>query len=234
MSRRQIALLGSLTVIAVVVWAVVVRTLAPAVADAGDGRAPSPTVAATLTPASASAPLAGAPSASVALLPSPTPAPTDTPRSTPVATATQAPTQRPSTDRPETTEAAQVAYVRFLARLAEDRSTVADLNQRLADAGESGDRATARTTAIDILRFVDGERDWLAAHPPADCFATAHAAANTMLEAYGTVADRAIDWADAEGLEVFASLADLLAAGDTARDALSDLANAVERTTCPA
>jgi len=226
--------LGSLAVVVVIVWVVVLRSFAPAPADAGDASASSPVVAASLPPASAGAALASAPSASEAPVPSPTSSPTDTPRATPSATATRTPTERPSTSQPETTEAAQVAYVRFLARLAEDRSTVADLNQRLADAGESGDRATARSTAIDILRFVDGERDWLAAHPPADCYAPAHAAANAMLEAYGTVADRAIDWADAEGLDAFAALADLIAAGDTARDALSELVATLERTACPA
>ncbi len=165
--------------------------------------------------------------------PTPTPEPTPDPTAEPTATPTDPPPTAAPTERPTKTEDPQVSYVRFLARLTEDRSTVADLNQRLADAGEGGDRATARATAVEILQFADGERDWLSAHPPADCYAAAHAVASSMLDAYATVADRAIAWADAEGLEALGALADLVTAGDTARDALAHLVTALEQTTCP-
>jgi hypothetical protein len=216
MRRGPVLLIVAGLVVIVLGWAVVLRGGSSAATPGGSS--PSPSSAAVASDAPASAEPA---TPTVEPTPDPTPAPT-------AASATPAPT-----DRPADTEDPEVSYVRFLARLAEDRSTVADLNQRLADAGEGGDRATARATAVEILQFADGERDWLSAHPPADCYATAHAAATSMLEAYATVADRAIDWADADGLAAFAALADLVAAGDIARDALAQLATAVERTTCP-
>ncbi len=227
MTRRRIAIIGGFAIVVVLGWVVASWLIGPTAADEGVVPSPSVTAAPATNPVASAAP---SPDPTTEARPTPTPTPVST--ATPVPT--PAPTEPPPTDAPESTEAAQVSYVRFLARLAEDRSTVADLNQRLADAGEGGDRATARATAVDILRFSDGERDWLAAHPPADCYAPAHAAAGTMLEAYAAVADRAIEWADADGLDTLTALANLVAAGDTARDALADLASAVEGTTCPA
>lgn len=226
MTRRRIAIIGGFAIVAVLGWLVAAWLLAPTAAD--EGVVPSPSAGVTPTVA----PVASAARPTAMLDPTATASPDPSPTSESTATPTS--TEPPPTDAPESTEAAQVSYVRFLARLAEDRSTVADLNQRLADAGEDGDRETVRAIAVDILRFSDGERDWLAAHPPADCYAPAHAAAATMLEAYATVADRAIDWADADGLDALTALANLVAAGDTARDALADLASAVEQAACPA
>ena len=77
------------------------------------------------------------------------------------------------------------------------------------------------------------ERDWLREHPPAACYADAHAAANTMLAAYGTVADRFITWADAaKGLDSVAAFARALEAADAATQALDAFGAALERTTC--
>ena len=88
-------------------------------------------------------------------------------------------------------------YVAFLLRLDADRSTVTTLNQALQGAAEAGDRPAARRASIDILDFADAEQDWLRDHPPAACYAGAHAAADTMLEAYAATADAFIAWADA-------------------------------------
>ncbi len=224
--RRGPAILLVLGLVVLVLgWLVLTRDGS---APPSDPASPGPSVAAV-----ASEP----PVSPDAATPPPTPEPTPDPTAEPTPTlteppATAAPTAAP-TERPPKTEAPQVSWLRFLARLTEDRSTVADLNQRLADSGEGGDRATARATAVEILQFADGERDWLSAHPPADCYATAHAAATSMLESYATVADRAIAWADAEGLAALGALANLVAAGDDARDELAQLITALEQTTCP-
>ena len=86
-----------------------------------------------------------------------------------------------------------------------------------------------------ILDFVDGERDWLREHPPADCYAAAHAAANAMLEAYGDAADRFIRWAaTGGGLSGLAALGDALDAADAAGEALTAFGKALEATTCAA
>jgi hypothetical protein len=88
-----------------------------------------------------------------------------------------------------------VAYAEFLLRVNDDRATVEDLNRDLASTAEAQDPDAVRTAAVAILDFVDGERDWLREHPPAECFAAAHASANAMLEAYGSAADRFVTWA---------------------------------------
>jgi hypothetical protein len=228
MTSGRIALVGGVAVIVVLAWVAVTRLVAPASADDGAGpggasatTAPSPVVVASPEPSQAASPVPLAstgPSASLA----PVATPIATPRSTPT-----------PTKRPATTEDPRVAYAAFLARLDDDRRTATDLADQLVVAIEDGDRAAARSTAVDILQFADGEHDWLTAHPPADCYAAAHDAAGSMVEAYATVADRALDWVDAApGLATLDALGKVIAAGSDARDAAATLAGSLEATTC--
>jgi hypothetical protein len=208
MRRGQIALIGTLALAVLVAWALVTRLVLPALS----GVAAS---AATATPADrSSSPL-------------------------PIATSTTAADGEPGPSLPDPTAALdpsvdpRLAFAEFLLRLEAARGEVQDLNATLIAAAEDGDPATVRATAVDILQFADGERDWLLAHPPAACYADAHEAAGTMLEAYATVAERAIDWVDADpGLEALDALADVLAAAEEARDALIDLGRDLEAATC--
>ena len=86
---------------------------------------------------------------------------------------------------------------------------VEQLNQDLSTAAQAQNTGAVHAAAVAILDFADGERDWLREHPPADCYAAAHAAATTMLDAYATAADRFIRWAATGG-----GLAGLPALGD--------------------
>ncbi len=158
-------------------------------------------------------------------------APLKTPDVTPIPTAD--PTPRP-TPKPRTTGDPRLAYAEFLLRANDDRSTAEALNRALAAAVEDQDRDAVRAASVDILAFVDTERDWLLGHPPATCYADAHDAATAMLVAYGTAADRFIVWSDAApGLDSLAALALAAQAADAARDALAAFGRALEATTCP-
>ena len=152
----------------------------------------------------------------------------------PVPTHTPAPTATPvPTPRPPAAGDGPAMYVAFLRRLDADRSMVTSLNQALQDAAEAGDRPAARRASIDILDFADAEQDWLRDHPPAACYAGAHAAADTMLEAYASTADAFIAWADAgDGLDGLAAFARALEMAGTAGDAGTALGRELESTTC--
>jgi hypothetical protein len=215
MSRtRWVVLVG-----AVVVTAVVVGASARSRGEA----AASPSASIAVVDA-----VSGAPSATPSAAPSPEPTIAPTPSPTPSTT----PTPRP-TARPVGTVDPRLSYAEFLLRLGDDRSTVTRLNQTLQDAAESGDRPAARRASIDILDFADAEQDWLRDHPPAACHADAHAAADTMLEAYAATADAFIAWADAgEGLDGLAAFARALEAAGIAGDALTALGRELEVTTC--
>ena len=113
------------------------------------------------------------------------PPPTATP--TPSASPPPAPAR---TAKPRATGDPRLAYAEFLLRVNDDRATVDDLNTALTTAGNAQDPDAVRRASVDILDFVDVERDWLQGHPPADCYAAAHAAAGTMLDAYRTAAER--------------------------------------------
>ena len=116
----------------------------------------------------------------------------------------------------------------------DDRTTVDGLNRALAAAAEAGDVDAVRTAAVAILDFVDIERDWLRGHPPADCYAAAHDSANTMLEAYGTAAERFVDWSAAGGgLDGLAALGRAADAATVAGDALSAFGTVLQATRCP-
>lgn len=138
------------------------------------------------------------------------------------------------TPPPRSTGDPRHAYVEFLDRAKDDRTSVEDLNITLQAAIEVQDRDATRRASVDILDFVDSERDWLREHPPADCYVDAHDAANAMLTAYGTAADGFIAWANAAtGLDSLAAFAGALEAASAANDALVAFGSALEITTCP-
>ena len=109
------------------------------------------------------------------------------------------PAAAPRPDRRARRGDPRLAYAEFLLRVNDDRPTVEKLNRALSSAAQAQDPTAVRRAAVAILDFVDGERDWLREHPPADCYAAAHAAAGAMLDAYGAAADRFIAWAATGG-----------------------------------
>lgn len=165
----------------------------------------------------------------------PSAAATDTPDPTPAASVTSRPALTPAaTVAPRATGDPQLAYAEFLLRVNDDRTTVQRLNAALSTAAQAQDQPAVRTAAVAILDFVDGERDWLREHPPADCYAGAHAAAGAMLDAYGTAADAFIHWADTGGgLAGLAAFGDAIDAAQTAGTALDAFGRTLETTTCP-
>lgn len=177
------------------------------------------------------------PSPSAASDPTPTATPLSTPTPTPsvvAPTPTPTPTTAPATTPPRATGPPLLAWAEFLARLNEDRSTVEGLNAALTTAAQAQDPDAVKAASVDILDFVDVERDWLRDHPPADCYAEAHGAAAAMLDAYGTAADRFIDWTTTGGgLGGLPALGDAVAAADTARAAFETFVAALEGTACP-
>lgn len=177
------------------------------------------------------------------LLPAATSTAPPTVLATPSPTPTVLPTASPS--RPSATPATQpaprasgdprLAYAEFLLRVNDDRATVEDLNRDLAATAEAQDPDAVRMAAVAILDFVDVERDWLREHPPAECYAAAHASANAMLEAYGSAADRFVTWAaTGGGLAGLVALGEAIDAAEMAGDALAAFGRALEATTCRA
>lgn len=161
--------------------------------------------------------------------PSPTLAASASPSAPPSAPATS----RPATDPPRATGEPRLAYAEFLLRVNDDRTMVEQLNQDLSTAAQAQNTGAVHAAAVAILDFADGERDWLREHPPADCYAAAHAAATTMLDAYAAAADRFIRWAaTGGGLAGLPALGDALDAAQVASDALTAFGRALEATTC--
>lgn len=162
---------------------------------------------------------------------------TATPRIDPTAQTTPAaptPSSASPTAPPRASGPPLLAWAEFLAHLNEDRATVEGLNVALTTAAQAQDPAAVKTASVDILDFVDVERDWLREHPPADCYAAAHGAAAAMLDAYGTAADRFIDWSDSGGgLGGLPALGVALDTADKARAAFEAFVAALEGTTCP-
>jgi hypothetical protein len=162
---------------------------------------------------------------------------TSTPSVDPTASATPAapaPSSAPATAPPRASGPPRLAWAEFLAHLNEDRSTVEGLNAALTTAAQAQDPDAVKAASVDILDFVDVERDWLREHPPADCYAAAHGAASAMLDAYGTAADRFIDWSTSGGgLGGLPALGVALDAADTARAAFETFVAVLEGTTCP-
>jgi hypothetical protein len=138
-----------------------------------------------------------------------------------------------ATAKPRTTGDPRLAYAAFLLRANDDRTTVESLNSAVAAGVEDQDRDAVRAASVDVLDFVDTERDWLHEHPPAACYANAHDAADAMLDAYGTAADRFILWSKAApGLDSLAALARAAEAADAAGEAVAAFGRELEATTC--
>lgn len=213
MSRPAWFALGGALVLVVVAIAVLTSaggTPAPPAIPSGSGGLEP---AATATP-TAAASSGSASSASAASGPSATP--------------------RPATPAPRTSEKPALAYAAFLERVNDDRATVERLNQDLSPAVQSQDPVATRKASVAILDFVDGEHDWLREHPPADCYAAAHAAAGTMLDAYGKAADGFIKWADSGGgLDGLVALGDAVQLAQDAADSLSAFSTTLDDTVCP-
>jgi hypothetical protein len=210
MSRRWWILLGALAIAAVVLGA----------AWAGRGTSgPTP----SRSPAAAASTPATVPTATASLDPTPTAS---------AATATPTPAATPP---PRASGPPRLAYAAFLRRVNNDRATVETLNGALSTAAQAQDTAAVRHAAVDILDFVDTERDWLRDHPPADCYAAAHASAGAMLGAYGAAADAFIAWAQTGGgFGGLGALGKAVDAAQVASDALTTFGHALEATTCPA
>ena len=201
-----------------------IAAVALLVATFGRGDPVAETVASPSPPPSggASAPIAAA-----------TPSADPTSSATAEGTATSA-APAPSKAPPRASGPPRLAWAEFLAHLNEDRSTVDDLNAALTTAAQNQDVGAVKAASVDILDFVDVERDWLRDHPPADCYAAAHGAAAAMLDAYGTAADRFIAWtATGGGLGGLPDLGDAVGAADAARAAFETFVAALEGTTCP-
>ncbi len=152
----------------------------------------------------------------------------------PTPTTAPTPTNAPVTAPPRASGPPLLVWVEFLAHLNEARSTVEGLNGALTRAAEAQDADAVRKAAVDILDFVDVERDWLRDHPPADCYADAHGAATAMLDAYGTAAERFIDWTTSGGgIGGLPALGVAVDSAETARAAFTSFVAALEGTTCP-
>ena len=169
------------------------------------------------------------PTASPTATPSPSPTPSPTPTVTP--TPSRAPTASPA-GAGEDAEARR-RFVEFQQRLIADAAEVQASSQAMTDAVQAQDDPATVAASVDVLDFVDRERDWLAAHPPADCYSTAHGAAGAMLVAYAAVADAVLAYAGATGLDRLEALAIVADRADAARVSLSQLQVAVESATCP-
>jgi hypothetical protein len=226
MSRRQWLLVGGVVVVAVVLLAATAGRLRQRETALVD---PSGQVDAT-----------SAPSATTPSGPTTTPTPTASPfpTATPVPTADPTPTPEPTaeptpTDPPLAGGDPRLLYAEFLLRVNDDRTTVEDLNAALRVAAEAQDTDAVRDASVDILDFVDTERDWLREHPPAACYATAHKAARAMIAAYGTAGERFFDWSETGGgLAGLSALGKALEAADDAGDALTTFVQALEATSC--
>jgi len=170
-----------------------------------------------------------------------TPAPSESPaglaaRPTATAQASTATAHAPAATRPASASGApRLGYAEFLLRVNDDRSTVDRLNRALSAAVDTQDPDAVRRAAVDILDFVDAERDWLRAHPPAECYTAAQASATAMLDAYGAAADQFVAWsASGGGLEGLGALGRAVDAASAAGDALASFGKVLEVTSCRA
>ena len=218
MTDRRRVLIGGLVIVAVIVIGglAAATTRRPTVSPAPL----EPSVAASIGQAASGTPRDATPGPSATAADSAEPI-DPTPTATP-------------TPRPLTSGDSGLAYAEFLLRANADRTTVESMNSALAAGVEAQDRDAVRRAAVDILDFVDSERDWLHEHPPAACYADAHDAAGAMLISYGTAADRFIAWTKAApGLDSLAALARAAEAAQTAGDALTAFGGSLEATACP-
>jgi hypothetical protein len=138
------------------------------------------------------------------------------------------------TDPPVAGGDPRLLYAEFLLRVNDDRSTVERLNANLTGAAQAQDTDAVRAASLDILDFVDTERDWLRDHPPAACYAKAHKAAREMIAAYGDAAERFFDWSGTGGgLAGLEALGKALDAAEVAGDKFTAFGQALEATSCP-
>ncbi|MFL5675378.1 MAG: hypothetical protein ACJ779_10250 [Chloroflexota bacterium] len=223
MARRLWLLVGALAVAAVVFGAAFVTRQT---SDA----TPSPSRGAVTSSPAAVATSSLAPSD----VPTPTTStaePTETPASATASAQTPIGTPPPA----RASGPAGAAYAAFLRRVNDDRATVERLNAALSSGAQAQDPAAVKAAAVDILDFVDSERDWLRENPPAACYADAHASAGAMLDSYGAAADAFIAWAGTGGgLAGLGALGKAVDAAQTASDALTTFGHSLETTSCPA
>jgi hypothetical protein len=222
MSRRWWVLLGSLAIAAVVLGAVWANRESsgarPSGSPAAIGTSPTPTTT----------------FASAVVSPSPSPNPSSSATRSAAPSATQAPPPPATTPPPRASGPPRLAYAAFLKRINDDRSTVETLNAALSSAARAQDPTAVRRSAVDILDFVDAERDWLRENPPAACYAEVHASAGAMLDAYAAAADAFIAWAQTGGgIAGLGALGQAVDAAETAGDALTTFGKVLEATSCP-
>lgn len=137
------------------------------------------------------------------------------------------------TPRPRASGRPVLAYTGFVNRIVDDQGTVETLNAALSTAAQAQDPDAVRRAAVDILDFVDTERDWLRDNPPVECYAEAHESAGAMLDAYGAAADAFITWAETGGgLAGLGALGDALDAAERAKDALTTFGQVMGATAC--
>jgi hypothetical protein len=219
MSRRWWLLLGTLAVAVVILGAAFLGR------GASSPTPSRPPVAAAATPA---ATVFATQTATASITPTPSGGPSASP-------SRAAPSTVAKTPAPRASGPPRLAYAAFLRRVNDDRARVETLNAALSSAAQAQDPAAVRRAAVDILDFVDTERDWLRENPPADCYAAAHASAGAMLDAYGSAADAFIAWAQTGGgLAGIGALSNAIDAAQAASDALTSFGQTVEATTCPA
>ena len=225
-TRRWLAIGGALVVVIFVALAVSRQRAVPPTPPVGYGGLVPP--ATYTTP-----PTISPPATDRAVLQTASPSPT-LPATSPTALPTASPASPAMTPPSHATGDPRAAFAEFLLRVNDDRTTVERLNRSLAGAAEAQDPDAVRLAAVAILDFVDAERDWLREHPPADCYADAHAAANAMLERYGTAADRFVTWASSDGgLAGLDALGEAIDAAQTASDALTTFGTVLGATRCP-
>jgi hypothetical protein len=218
MDRRWWLLLGALAVVAVVLggaWLTRERSVATPSGSPVAGVSPGPSAISSVAPVG---------SATAAAPPQETPSPSSGLSAEPA-----------TTPPPRSSGPPRLAYAAFLLRVNDDRSRVETLNAAVTTAAQAQDPGAVRTAAVDILDFVDTERDWLRDNPPAECYAEAHASADAMLVAYGAAADAFIAWAETGGgLAGLGAVGTALEAADVAGDALTEFGRVLEGTRCPA
>jgi len=138
------------------------------------------------------------------------------------------------TDPPAAHGDPRLLYAEFLLRVNDDRATVDRLNSALSTSAQAQDTKGVHDASVDILDFVDSERDWLRDHPPARCYATAHQAARSMIAAYGDAAERFLDWSATDGgLKGLDALGKAVDAAQVAADKLTAFGSALDGTRCP-
>jgi hypothetical protein len=212
-TRTSVLLLIGLAALAVVVWGVLLSSLL-AERDA----TPSNGIAAV---ASASA------RASTPATPSPSTRPASTIVASPApASSAASPASVPTVDPRDPT-----AYLEFVDRLRAAAGDAERLSAVIRDAAQDGSKPAIAAAARDIQDWAASHRRWLRDHPPAACYAAAHAAAADLVEAYDAVADATLTWVDARGLAALEALAGIGQALDTATPTGPALRTALEAST---